>query len=300
MACPWGWQQGSCRVIELANEPIASKLGEMADILQQQQADGYRISAYRRAATTLRELARPIEDIVRSEGLAGVVELPGIGRGIGAAIVEMVTTGRWAQLERLAGTLQPEQLFRTIPGIGPGLATRIHEELHIDSLEQLEDAAHDGRLGKVSGIGERRAASIRAALSERLGHRRIRLGSQSRPPAIELLLDVDREYRVKAAAGQLRTIAPKRFNPTGEAWLPVLHCARGDWQFTALFSNTQKAHELHKTNDWVVIYFHTVGEPEAQCTVVTEAHGALAARRVVRGREGECAAHYAAKSSPAA
>jgi hypothetical protein len=287
-------------VIQPANEPIASKLREMADLLEQQQANSYRISAYRRAAQTMEDLARPIEEIVRGTGLVGVIELPGIGRGIGAAIVEMITTGRWAQLERLAGTLAPEQLFRTIPGIGPELATRIHDELHVDSLEQLEDAAHEGRLVHVPGIGQRRAAAIRAALSERLGHRRIRSLQQSPLPSVEVLLDVDREYRRKAAAGELRRIAPKRFNPTGEAWLPVLHTERGGWQFTALFSNTQKAHDLHKTNDWVVIYFHTDAGPEAQCTAVTETRGPLAERRVIRCREGECAAHYAATSSQSA
>ena len=124
-------------MIDATNETIAGKLAEMADLLEQQQADGYRVAAYRRATRTLAELERPIEEIVREMGLTGLVELPGIGRGIGAAIVEMVTTGRWAQLDRLAGSLEPEQLFRTIPGIGPQLAERIHDELHIETLEGL-------------------------------------------------------------------------------------------------------------------------------------------------------------------
>ena len=65
----------------------------------------------------------------------------------------------------------------------------------------------------------------------------------------------------KAAAGSLRKIAPKRFNPKDETWLPVLHTRRGDWHFTVLYSNTQRAHELGKTHDWVVIYFHPGSEP---------------------------------------
>lgn len=109
-----------------------------------------------------------------------------------------------------------------------------------------------------------------------------------------MLLDVDREYREKAAAGNLRKIAPRRFNPNGDAWLPILHAQRDDWHFTALFSNTARAHELAKTNDWVVLYFHTDHEPEAQRTVVIETYGPMAGRRVVRGREGECAELYAA------
>jgi hypothetical protein len=65
-------------------------------------------------------------------------------------------------------------------------------------------------------------------------------------PAVDVLLDVDREYRAKIGTDQLRTIAPKRFNPKGEAWLPILHTTRGKWHFTALFSNTARAHELVK------------------------------------------------------
>lgn len=274
------------------NATIAAKLREMADVLEQQNAGAYRINAYRRAARIVEQHAESVEDVVRAGGIKALIELPGIGRGIGAAIVEMVTSGRWTQLERLSGTLEPERLFQTIPGIGPDLARRIHEELHVDSLEALEVAAYDGRLLKTSGIGARRAAAIRASLSERLGVRHLRASHHNDAPPVALLLSVDCEYRDKAASGALRTIAPKRFNPSGEAWLPVLHTQREDWDFTALFSNTLKAHELHKTRDWVVIYFHRASEPEGQCTVVTEPRGALAGRRVVRGREGESAVHY--------
>lgn len=79
------------------------------------------------------------------------MELPGIGRGIGAAIVEIVNTGSWSQLDRLLGTLEPDKLFQTVPGIGARLAARIHDVLHADTLEQLEQAAHDGRLENMSG-----------------------------------------------------------------------------------------------------------------------------------------------------
>lgn len=281
-----------------SNAAIAGKLRQMADVLEQQQADGYRIAAYRRAAATLEDLETPVESLIHDQGLPGLVALPAIGRGIGAAIVEMVTTGRWAQLERLTGALEPERLFQTVPGIGPKLADQIHDELHIETLEALELAAHDGRLANVPGIGARRAAAIRASLGERLGRRRIKQIRHEPHPEIGILLDVDREYREKAAADQLRKIAPKRFNPSGEAWLPVLHTRRGDWQFTALYSNTRKAHELGRTRDWVVVYYHRGPEPEAQCTIVTETRGALAGRRVVRGREGETAAHYSHAVSP--
>jgi hypothetical protein len=95
----------------------------------------------------------------------------------------------------------------------------------------------------------------------------------------------------------LRTIAPKRFNPEGKAWLPVLQTERGDWHFTALYSNTAKAHELGRTRDWVVMYFYDTDHVERQRTVVTESRGPLAGRRVVRGREGECQQFYAGETA---
>lgn len=275
------------------NVAIAAKLREMADLLAAQEEDGFRIAAYRRAAVTLETLDTSVAELRQEGGLDRLIELRGIGHGIAAAIAEMLDTGRWSQLERLEGALEPARLFQTLPGIGPVLAAKIHDELHADTLEQLEQAAHDGRLADVPGIGERRAAAIRATLSERLGRARVRRGQPLHLPPVAVLLDVDAEYRAKAEDGSLRRIAPKRFNPDGEAWLPILHTRRGDWQFTVLFSNTARAHDLAKTTDWVVIYDHWRDEPESQSTVVTETRGPLAGRRVVRGREGDCIAYYA-------
>jgi putative hydrolase len=121
--------------------------------------------------------------------------------------------------------------------------------------------------------------------------RPVRTGAADEP-SVGILLDVDREYRAKAQADQLKKIAPKRFNPKGEAWLPILHTRRGPWHFTALFSNTARAHELDKVRDWVVIYFHEDSGGEAQRTVITAARGPLAGLRIVRGRERECLAVY--------
>jgi hypothetical protein len=110
-------------------------------------------------------------------------------------------------------------------------------------------------------------------------------------PSISLLLEADARYRRLAAAGQLRTIAPRRFNPEGKRWLPIMNWQQNDWSFTVMYSNTALAHDLGKTHDWVVIFFEQDGY-ESQCTVVTEARGRLAGKRVVRGRERECAIVY--------
>jgi len=238
-----------------------------------------------------------LHSMANSAGFRAELEaLPNVGAGIAGAIAEMLITGSWGQLARLRGTAEPEQLFLPVPGIGPGLARAIHETLHADTLEALETAAHDGSLEGVPGVGPRRAAVIRAALSSMLGRRleRATHGPAGGAPTAAMLLEVDREYRDGAAAGKLRTIAPKRFNPEGAAWLSVLHSQRGAWHFTALYSNTARAHELGRTRDWVVIYFYDGHHVEGQHTVVTETRGPLAGKRVIRGREAECRDHYAA------
>jgi len=109
------------------------------------------------------------------------------------------------------------------------------------------------------------------------------------------LIEVDQEYRREAAAGSLKLIAPRRFNPSGEAWLPVLHTTRGSRHYTALFSNTARAHQLGKTRDWVVLYYDG-HDGERQCTVITSGFGRLKGRRIVRGREDECEGFYRDKN----
>ncbi|MEF8796931.1 MAG: helix-hairpin-helix domain-containing protein [Salinivenus sp.] len=269
------------------NIDVAERFREAADLLEAQEASPFRVRAYRQGASTLTQLDRSVEAIYEQEGREGLEDLPNIGASLTNAIVEMLKTGgRWRFLERLEGTVTPESVFRQVAGLGPELAERIHDALGIDTLEDLEAAAHDGRLAEVEGIGERRLQAVRESVESQLRARRRADGDV---PVAELL-DVDREYRRKAARGELRRIAPRRFNPEGEAWLPILHTDRDGRHYTALYSNTARAHELDKTDDWVVLYLED--DRQAQWTVVTETSGDLTGRRVVRGREADCRAYY--------
>jgi hypothetical protein len=257
------------------------------------------VDAYRRAALTLRELKQPIEKIVHDEGLMGLQKLPGIGQTLARFIHQLVTTGRLPMLDRLLGESDAISLLRTVPGIGRVMAQRIHDELGIETLEELENAAQDGRLASVPGFGEKRLAGIRDSLAGRLGNLRTLAGLRaagSQPPVSEIL-DVDREYRQKSHQELLPTVAPNRFNPQHEKWLPILHTRRGERNYTALFSNTLRAHQLSKTFDWVVIYYDGAGG-ERQCTVITSMFGPLTGRRIVRGREEECRQYYLRADKP--
>ena len=114
-------------------------------------------------------------------------------------------------------------------------------------------------------------------------------------PAVVLLQEVvERIEDIESAA---TSTLPRPFNPRHEAWLPILHTERNGRRYTALFSNTERAHRLGRTRDWVVLYFD---DPRGkhQCTVVTECQAPLRGRRVVRGREMESAEHHGVAIEP--
>lgn len=271
------------------NPEIANILERIASLLSVQRADPFRERAWQRAAETCRRHPRPLARLARREGRAGLEALPGIGRTIAGQILAFVETGNSPYLSRLEGDISPELLFQTLPGVGPTLAARLHDSLGAETLEDLEVAAHDGRLQRMAGIGTRRAQAIRDALSLRLA-RPWRQPSRTDEPSVDFLLEVDAEYRRLAREDRLERIAPRRFNPEHSAWLPIWHVDRDGWKLTVLFANTALAHRLGRTRDWVVIYAGRNGD-EFRYTVVTERTGPLRGARVVRGREAETPNH---------
>lgn len=298
-----GQKRGAAARITPTNEHIAHLLEQIAELLETHNGNPHRIRAYRHAAITVRSARQPLADMVRAGDGDALRRLPGIGSSIAATIAEIVRTGRSSVLDRLQGQVSPEALFIQVPGIGEQLAHRIAAQLDIHTLEELEQAAHDGRLDQVEGFGPKRVQAVRVSLAGMLSQsawrrRRQRMagngnGARSRPepPSVAMLLDVDAEYRRRAIAGDLYTIAPRRFNPERIRWLPIMHTERDGWNFTVLYSNTARAHELDKTHDWVVIYYERAGYEE-QATVVTETWGLLQGLRVVRRREAECRRYY--------
>ncbi|MFW6135527.1 MAG: hypothetical protein ACOC7N_01750 [Chloroflexota bacterium] len=148
-----------------ANEDVATVLDQIADLLETQGANRFRIRAYRNAAHTVRTADEPVADVVREGGEDALQDLPNIGAGIARVIGTYVRTGRSDLLDRLKGEVAPGELFTQVPG------------------------------------------------------------------------------------------------------------------------------DLLKTHDWVALYYQRDGD-EDQATVVTETHGPLQGKRVVRGRESECRRYY--------
>jgi hypothetical protein len=283
----------------MENAQVAKTVEHLADLLETQKANAFRVQAWRAAAQKIRVAKDPLALVVTHEGVSGLQNDLGVGPGIASALRELLATGRLRMLERLEGHVAPEDLFLTVPGIGPTLAGAVHHKYGLETLEELEAAAYDGRLARVPGFGARRVQLVQEAVDGMLRHSMRaqyrmparRDGPIGEMPSVGALLDIDREFLAKASADTLPRIVPKRFNPRGEAWLPVLHTEANGWTYTALFSNTARAHRYGRTRDWVVIYFEREGQ-ESQATVVTELSGPLASKRVVRGREAECAAYY--------
>lgn len=299
----------------VSNATVAAILHRVGDLLEAQGANRYRIRAYHRAAETVRRLSRPVRLVLAEGGQEALVALPNVGERLAASIDEILGTGSLRLLERLEGQMAPEDVLAAIPGIGEELAHRIHEHLEVETLEDLEVAAFDGRLESIDGIGTERVQAVKNYLEHvlnRSSRGRARARRMSRLdigpsmdfdhdahllPEVKLLLQLDERYRDLAERDRLPRIAPTRFNPEHHKWLPVWHPERDGFSFTVLFSNSATAHRLGKTHDWVVIYFESDGQEE-QCTVVTEFKGALSGRRVIRGREAECAEFYEHQEVP--
>jgi hypothetical protein len=284
----------------LSNEQLARCLSEIADRLDAQRANPYRVRAYRSAAVTVHELNRPVHEMLADEGVGGLAKLPGIGKSLSRALEKLTRTGRLALLEQLRGTTTGDQSLATVPGIGRKTASRIHSLLGIETLADLYTAAYDGRLEHLPGIGRKRLRAVRESLAGRLHPPPRPAKANKTVKAVEERLDlslvadllgIDEEYRRKAEADRLLRIAPRQFNPTGEAWLSILETHRGDTRFKAFFSNSARAHEFGTLRDWVVICCDQKLR-KGQWTIVTARRGALKGRRIIRGHESECAEFY--------
>jgi DNA polymerase (family X) len=244
-----------------SNTEIAEILEQIGDLLESRGDNPFRVKSYRRAASLVKDSDRSFARLAQEQGVMGLTKVRGIGERLAGVIEEYVSTNKVGLLEELQKEApQPE-------GTDPASAKA--------PLRRPVKEPKETKVGRsVPSPGMQRGAAAAPRGSEN-------------PPSASVILDVDAEYRKKAEEGSLKVIAPKQHNPEGAAWLPILSTSRGDWKFTAMFSNTALAHQLGRTDDWVVIYFKKKGEVERQCTVVTEHTGELKGKRVIRGREEE-------------
>ena len=141
------------------NQEIAGVLEKMADLLEIEGANPFRVRAYRNAAFTVESEARSISDMIE-EG-DDLTELPGIGKDLAAKISEIARTGKLHQLEELEEKL-PEDLstLMGIGGLGPKRIHILHEELGISTVDELKQAAERGEIQRLKGFGRKTEKKI--------------------------------------------------------------------------------------------------------------------------------------------
>ena len=136
------------------NEDIAHIFDEIADLLEIEDANPFRVRAYRSAARMIRSLGEELQAMVdRGDDLT---KLPTIGKDLAAKIEEIIDTGHAQALDNLHKELPAslEALLR-IPGLGPKRVRALYQELHIKTLPQLERAARKGQLRQLEGFGQK-------------------------------------------------------------------------------------------------------------------------------------------------
>ncbi len=153
------------------NADIAAVFEEIADRLEIQGANPFRIRAYRNAARTLGELPQEARTLL--EQGEDLTRLPGIGDDLAAKVQEIVTTGRCSLLDRLRKELPPAvtELLQ-IPGLGPKRVKALYHDLEVQTVEQLYRAARDGRIRALPGFGEKTELNILQAVEAHVSQTR--------------------------------------------------------------------------------------------------------------------------------
>jgi DNA polymerase (family 10) len=149
------------------NADVADALDELADVSEILGETGFRVLAYRRAATRIRETGASVAELAL-QGTAK--ELPGIGATIESKIVEMTETGAMSALEKRRAEVPAEvRQFLRLPGLGPKTAARIWRELGVSTLEELRVAAEQQRVRTLQGLGAKSEERILEALAKGFG-----------------------------------------------------------------------------------------------------------------------------------
>ena len=149
----------------MTNEEIARRFNQMASLMEVRGEDSFRIRSYRMAAEAIETWPNEMADISRDQGLAGLLEIPGVGKALAGKIVELVDSGTFDAWQRLTAETPATVLdLLELPGVGPKTASMLHQKFKIASLEDLRKFAEGGGLEMVDGIGPKTAHRIKRNL----------------------------------------------------------------------------------------------------------------------------------------
>jgi len=199
------------------NIELAEALDQMAEVLLRQgEPNPYRVQAYLQASAMLRDLGEPVARLYGEGGRDALTSLPGIGVNLAQHLAQYIETGRIGLRDRLLRTDDPASLLATVPGISPRLAQRFVDELGIDSLADLERAAHDGRLLALDGVGPRTTEALRLQLNSILNRSARRRARRLRRQVAQLAA-VQRRAEIAGEAASTEAPAASAEAPSGVA-----------------------------------------------------------------------------------
>ncbi len=187
------------------NADITAIFEEIADLLEIQGANTFRIRAYRNAARIMGDL--PQEARVLVERGDDLTRLPGIGSDLAAKIEEIITSGHCSLLDRLRREMPPAitELLK-IPGLGPKRVKALYHDLDVQTVEQLHRAAQDGRIRALHGFGEKTEQNILQAVEAHASQsRRFRLATAAQyAEALRAFLQATPGVQQVVVAGSFR------------------------------------------------------------------------------------------------
>jgi len=190
----------------MQNPDIARLFDEVADLLEIQDANPFRVRAYRNAARTIRDFPEPITDLVRA-GTKDLTDIAGIGDDLAEKITDIVTTGELPLRKQLASKLPAGLLdLLRIPGLGPKRVKLLYKKLKVKSAADLAAALDKGRVQKLKGFGPKMEEKMRAGIGQaQVGERRMLLNeAETQATAVVAYLEAGGGIRQMEVAGSYR------------------------------------------------------------------------------------------------
>lgn len=147
------------------NDAIARRFYRLAALMEVRGDDPFRWRSYRNAAEAIEVWPTPLKEIAEKEGIAGLQEIPGVGKAIAGKVIDLLNKGTFDAWERLTAET-PETVLdlMDLPGIGPKTAALLHQRFKVSTLADLKTFVASGGLDLVDGIGPKTAEKIKEAL----------------------------------------------------------------------------------------------------------------------------------------
>jgi DNA polymerase (family 10) len=147
------------------NEEIARRFFRLSALMEIRGDDPFRLRSYRNAAEAIEVWPTPLKEIAEKEGVAGLQEIPGVGKAIAGKVIDLLNRGTFDAWERLVAETPETVLDLTeVPGIGPKTAALLHQRFKVSSLPELKAFVAGGGLDMVDGIGPKTAERIKQTL----------------------------------------------------------------------------------------------------------------------------------------